>query len=80
MTSFMRKVRVLSLGLIVAGLAVISGPAEPAEAVANCSFCTSQCPADPLEFCRERGCYEDNWAYCDEWGCDGYAMVYCALI
>lgn len=64
MTKTLKMIRAVSLGVILAGMAVL-GTSEPAEAGAfYCQFCVSSCPQDLEQYCANRGC-ETSWAACE---------------
>lgn len=64
MNRTLKLIRVVSLGVILAGMAVL-GTSEPAEAGAfYCQFCVSSCPQDVEQYCENRSC-ETSWAACE---------------
>lgn len=80
MTKCMRRIRAVSLAIILGGLFVIGAPPEPAAAF-GCQFCTGWCPQDLDAFCEDRGCAGPG-NYC-VWDGDcgpNLATVRCALI
>lgn len=83
MNKTLKMIRAVSLGVILAGMAVLS-TSEPAEAGAfYCQFCVSSCPQDLEQFCEDRFC-ESSSPACEPSGpvgsCWYQYQVQCNLI
>ncbi len=79
MTATHRKLRALSLAIILAGMATVLLAPKPAFARANCAGCANDCPAASCEGCTgsvvsclTASCTEGGVQYTTAWLCGDY--------
>jgi len=82
MDKLLRRLRFVSVGMILAGAMLFGGPAEPAQAAGFCKFCVPNCPIDVQSYCAGQGCAIGQGICYYDTSCHSgkYARVDCTFI